>query len=159
LITKAFNYHSVHAFKALECELCKKPLSDKVEIRNQIVSLLDLQKPESNYIMLETYNKDRNDSKHIYVINMNEKRSIKLGRSNDSDIRLSDISISRNHALLVLQDGNFFLEDSGSKFGSLVQTTNRLVILPYKQLSLQIGRFSYNFNLKRTFCAHLSCYK
>ena len=90
---------------------------------------------------------------------MNEKSTIKIGRSNESDLRMSDISISRNHAIIRLLGGNFYLEDNCSKFGSLVQTTSKVVVLPYKQIALQIGRYFYVFNLKKNLFACLTCYK
>ena len=126
-----------------------------MSVKDQIINLLELNKPESNYIILESVAKEKNESKYIYVINMNEKNTIKIGRSNESDLRMSDISISRNHAILRLIGGNFYLDDNSSKFGSLVQTSNKVVVLPYKQL----GRYFYIFNLKKNLFACLTCYK
>jgi pSer/pThr/pTyr-binding forkhead associated (FHA) protein len=109
--------------------------------------------------MLETFTKEKMENKYIYIINMNEKTTLRLGRSNESDVRLSDISISRNHACLKVIGDSFYLDDSNSKFGTLVQTSNKLIVIPNKQLSLQIGRFYYNFTMRRTFWAFLSCYE
>lgn len=44
---------------------------------------------------------------------------LKLGRSNDTDIRVNDISVSRNHAKLMVQDKKVYLYDNHSKFGTL----------------------------------------
>jgi pSer/pThr/pTyr-binding forkhead associated (FHA) protein len=38
-----------------------------------------------------------------------------------SDIRISDISVSRLHAFIKFQDDKFLLIDNNSKFGTLVQ--------------------------------------
>lgn len=46
----------------------------------------------------------------------------KLGRGHESDVRVSDISVSRCHAILKYDDTdhNYYLEDNLSKFGTLV---------------------------------------
>ena len=46
---------------------------------------------------------------------------IKLGRGHDCEIRITDISVSRNHALIKNIGNNFFIFDNKSKFGTLVK--------------------------------------
>lgn len=43
-----------------------------------------------------------------------------IGRGDDCDLRLSDPSVSRVHARITLVDGHVYLEDSGSRWGTLV---------------------------------------
>jgi serine/threonine protein kinase len=43
-----------------------------------------------------------------------------VGRGDDCDLRLSDPSVSRIHARLTLIDGHVYLEDAGSRWGTLV---------------------------------------
>jgi serine/threonine protein kinase len=43
-----------------------------------------------------------------------------VGRGDDCDLRLSDPSVSRIHARITLIDGHVFLEDAGSRWGTLV---------------------------------------
>jgi len=58
------------------------------------------------------------------MLNVNE---IKLGRGHDADVRVTDISVSRLHAVLKkTQKGYFILEDNRSKFGTLVMVRNPL---------------------------------
>ena len=47
-------------------------------------------------------NKDNNQSKGIHIIDMKNKQFINIGRSNDSDIRISDISVLINSLLVLL---------------------------------------------------------
>lgn len=50
------------------------------------------------------------------------KPYIRIGRGNDNDLRLSDISVSRLHSFIKRDDsGSFYIEDNSSKFGTLVQ--------------------------------------
>jgi pSer/pThr/pTyr-binding forkhead associated (FHA) protein len=56
----------------------------------------------------------------IHVVNFNVAEEVKVGRSNDSEIRISDISVSRFHALIKKSPkGYFYIEDKNSKFGTL----------------------------------------
>jgi serine/threonine protein kinase len=43
-----------------------------------------------------------------------------IGRGEDCDLRLNDPSISRVHARITLLDGHIYLEDAGSRWGTLV---------------------------------------
>jgi pSer/pThr/pTyr-binding forkhead associated (FHA) protein len=50
------------------------------------------------------------------------KSWVRIGRGNDNDLKLNDISVSRVHAFIRRdpKDGSFFIEDNTSKFGTLV---------------------------------------
>jgi hypothetical protein len=43
-----------------------------------------------------------------------------IGRSPECEIFLDDVTVSRNHAVLVERDGKFFVEDQGSLNGTFV---------------------------------------
>src|SRR5947209_20378311 len=46
-----------------------------------------------------------------------------IGRSVDCDLVLSDIRISRMHARIIEEQGNYFILDAGSRHGTLVSGT------------------------------------
>jgi len=72
---------------------------------------------------------------------MNERPFIKIGRGHDVDIRVTDISVSRFHAKINLnEDGHFYVEDNRSKFGTLVQIRKPQQLLKNKSNYLQMGR-------------------
>ncbi|BDA71522.1 hypothetical protein CAL7716_056880 [Calothrix sp. PCC 7716] len=48
---------------------------------------------------------------------------IRLGRSSESDIILDSVQISRFHARIVVQNGNYYLEDLNSVGGTKVNET------------------------------------
>lgn len=50
-----------------------------------------------------------------------DESNVKLGRGHNCDIRVADISVSRNHAEIFFEKNNFYIKDLGSKFGSLVK--------------------------------------
>jgi pSer/pThr/pTyr-binding forkhead associated (FHA) protein len=54
---------------------------------------------------------------------------VKVGRSTDSVLRINDISVSRNHALIRMTEEGLFLTDNGSKFGSLIKIKERMPVV------------------------------
>ena len=109
---------------------------------NSYYEIIEYIRPTSeNYIVLESLNqlKDNNNYKSIHVITLNDNHRIVMGRGHDSDVRISDISVSRIHSKIYLKDKNFMLEDCGSKFGSLVLAKDSVEIEENTKI-LQIGR-------------------
>jgi FHA domain/zinc-ribbon domain len=49
-----------------------------------------------------------------------EKDRLTVGRRPDSDIFLDDVTVSRDHAVLVRRNGEYFLDDCGSLNGTYV---------------------------------------
>lgn len=68
------------------------------------------------------------------------QRRYQLGRGQDCDLKVSDISVSRNHCYIQYKNGKFMLQDSGSKFGTLTLTRGRIEVLPDTNIGMQIGR-------------------
>ena len=66
-------------------------------------------------------------------------------------LNLNDISVSRNHCQLKLEeDGAIYLEDSNSKFGSLVLIqAEAFEILKGNTLTIQVGTNFLNFEIKK----------
>ena len=69
----------------------------------------------------------------------------RIGRSPDCEIFLDDVTVSRNHAVLVAQDGKFFVEDQGSLNGTFVNRRR----IDNQELEngdeLQIGKYRLTF--------------
>jgi len=42
------------------------------------VNLVELKTPETNYMMLESVNRHKHESRFIYIIDFNEKKSVSL---------------------------------------------------------------------------------
>ena len=124
------NNSTCYSWKSLECELCKFKFPDRIQIKNNIYDLLFVKKPENNYIVLESVNQGNALTKTINVISFQDKKNIRLGRGHDSDIRLADISVSRNHANIKLTSSGLFLDDVSSKFGTLVKIKKPIIMNP-----------------------------
>jgi hypothetical protein len=69
----------------------------------------------------------------------------RIGRSPDCEIFLDDVTVSRNHAVLVDHDGRFFIEDQGSLNGTFVNRRR----IDSQELEngdeLQIGKYRLTF--------------
>jgi pSer/pThr/pTyr-binding forkhead associated (FHA) protein len=70
---------------------------------------------------------------------------IKLGRGHDCEIRITDISVSRNHALIKNANNSFYIFDNKSKFGTLVKDEKLSVEIGRLSRGVQIGRTALNF--------------
>jgi len=84
------------------------------------VDIVEIEKPESDYIIFESLNSS--SQKIFYIINTEHKSQVKVGRGQESDVRITDdISVSRCHAIIKKSPkGEYYLEDFNSKFGTLV---------------------------------------
>ncbi|CAI2384955.1 unnamed protein product [Moneuplotes crassus] len=143
-VPHTFSYN----WKNLRCELCKERLKDLYYIHGKPVHLLNYKRPqEGTYITLESFT--NTPHKTIHVINLqenlddyNEEMEFTIGRDNNVCIRITDISVSRNHAVLTCKNGEFFVKDTDSKFGTLVLLQSPFPIEYHDKwdLSVQIGK-------------------
>jgi len=159
LTTKASANVVSFAWKTLNCELCMKSFPSRIIIEGRVVDLLDIPKPESQYIILEGLCKDKNSPKSLHVVSMNGKSSIKIGRGHESELRVSDISVSRCHASIRLQSGKFFLDDENSKFGTSVQVKRPISLEMMEQVTVQTGRTLVTFELRKPWTLIPACFR
>lgn len=126
----------IYSWKSIECELCKTLYSESAK---QKYCLINYESPFSSYIALECSNS--NNANNVFVLNLNNnKTQFKIGRGHDNDIRISDISVSRLHAMIHRDGKDFILKDNNSKFGSLVCIRKPLLLSDYSSIHLQLGR-------------------
>jgi hypothetical protein len=150
---------SKHAylFRQLACELCKTNYPVEVQMAGGKVPLVPMPETRAPYIVLENMMRsettggatDQNApiSRGVFVISLSGKKTLKLGRGHESDVRIADVSISRWHATVSFTDsGHFVIEDHGSKFGTLVSMRRPKVINSTERLCVQAGRTLFRFN-------------
>jgi hypothetical protein len=69
----------------------------------------------------------------------------RIGRSPDCDIFLDDVTVSRNHAVLIEENGTYVVEDQGSLNGTFVNR-RRIDRVPLEEGDeLQIGKYRMTF--------------
>lgn len=124
-------------WKNLECELCRQsyPYETKSNDGLSLLNIIDYDLPISEdqetscYVVLESISS--NSSKVIHVVNMANFNKVFIGRGHDAHIRITDISVSRMHAVLFKSaNGYFYLVDNDSKFGTLALVRTPLQLLP-----------------------------
>ena len=98
----------------------KLNLTEKEQKRmGKPVEILEFYTPESDFLVLESVTLQ--NIRIVHVVDMKDCSYIKVGRGHDVDIRVTDISVSRFHAKINRsQNGEFYVEDNRSKFGTLI---------------------------------------
>ena len=143
---------SIFLIKPVECELCKTKFPDFIKFENRLLPVIDFSNEFDNYLTLESLTLDRQNNKFIYAISLDKERKIKIGRGHEAKVLLSDISVSRIHCIMIVENNQVFLEDNDSKFGTLilVQTPN-IKISENLPLYIQVGRTFFECKLIKPF--------
>lgn len=152
---KATPIVSTYFWKNLECELCKTayPYETKSLDGKKMLNIIEYDLPQCRgneqpyYVVLESISS--NTSKVIHVLNMRNAVKLYIGRGHDAHIRVTDISVSRLHAVLIKSvQGYYFLTDNESKFGTLALVAKPLELAPRTHTCLQIGRTLMEIEVK-----------
>ena len=149
LVIKEVSNVRSYFWQSFECEICKGSYPYSIIQSGTRHYLVDVKKPEEgSFLMLESLDHEKNTSRIIHIITPNEtKKSFKLGRGHESDIRVGDISVSRVHAAIECNKQGIFIEDNKSKFGTLILVP-KIEIASTIGRALQVGRTLFNFEVK-----------
>ena len=165
------DYLSVFGLELIECELCKTRLPDYIRHNNEIYSLLNLEKNYDtekilnkkekkskkqkeyihNYIIFDSVTPQKtDDSKFRFLTKFDKNNILRIGRGLENQLILNDISVSRNHCKLIIDDNeDVILEDNSSRFGSLVLIQDEIEILKGHKLHVQVGTNYLIFTLNK----------
>lgn len=141
----------------VKCELCQEELPDYIKHNGKIYSLNDFEQFEyknENYMIFDTIEHENNVNRTRYIIKFDNSNKIKIGRGIESNLIINEVSISRVHCLIKLNNnnGDVIINDCNSKFATLILLqNNNLEILSGQKLGVQIGRTYLTFNI------HISC--
>ena len=136
-------------WKTFECEVWKTKYPYTLKNGEIYYNIFDIGIPDGPFCILESLSIDKNSSRMIFIMKPNkDQMEFKVGRGHDSDIRVSDISVSRFHAKIKYQDGKFLLEDNTSKFGTLVMIKDKTPIIKNHTCAVQSGRTVVTYMLK-----------
>ena len=168
------NILSTYSLCDVECELCKNKLPNYIRHKNKIYSLLNLDKKfdgnmaeknkikekikkkikewNYNYIIFDLISPNKSDNKYRFLAKFDKNNILKIGRGIEVQLVLNDISVSRNHCQLKLEnDGSIVIEDNNSKFGTLILIQGELEILKGQKLNIQAGSNYLIIELKKKF--------
>ena len=105
---------------SLICEICKERYPWNINFNGKIFELLIKANDSSPYIILESV-----IDNVYFLIDFSSVSKIKIGRGQEVDLHIQDITISRKHLTIEFLNGKFLLKDCGSKFGTLVKTNKK----------------------------------
>lgn len=140
-----------YSWKQLACELCQVKLPASIKINNKKFDLVEITKPETPYVVLEDLRKSTNSNFTWHVVSLFSEIPVKLGRGHECEIRISDISVSRFHANLLLKNGGCYIQDNKSKFGTLLLSKKPLKANPDLEVCVQVNRTLFNVEVKKPF--------
>ena len=106
-------------------------------VENELVTLISIPKPTGSYVIFEKIASVCSSSTGLFIALFNRKSKLQLGRSTDSDLRLTNLSVSRNHATLECDNGTVLLRDVNSTFGTAVCLERPISV---SDEVLQVGR-------------------
>ena len=150
------NFFYIYPVNRIECEICKEKLPEYIKHNNRIYSLINFENYTSNdynYIIFDVFAIDKINNRLRYIIKFENLKSLILGRGKEANIILNDISISRKHCEININNyGDLILQDLNSKFGTLVLIQNKkMEILNGQMLCIQVGRTFLSFEIKKNF--------
>ena len=99
--------YSVFLVKKIECEICKQKFPDFVKHKDKLYEILEPNIDFNCYCILENLSLDKDGKRFIYVINLERNEKLKIGRGHDAHLTLSDISVSRIHGILIIENKKF----------------------------------------------------
>lgn len=129
------------------CEMCKADYPAFIQQGEKTEKLVDtLPNVAAPYIVLQSsgkpsknQHKDQRVSYHV-VSFADQERILKIGRGHECGLRLDEVSMSRWHASIKFSDGKFFVEDHGSKFGTLLALNRPWELHANLPVSIKVGR-------------------
>jgi len=140
------------------CELCKTKFPDYI-IHNNIYYNILFYKPKfQEYIIFESMKVGRDKTKYYHVVTFDDRDFINIGRANECELSLTELSVSRFHCIIHKENGQALLEDNTSKFGTLVLVQNKnMIVNEDTPLRLQVNKTYIKFKLEFPFSFGLDC--
>jgi len=124
-----------------------------IRYKSYTYSLIDININYEQYIILDYVVFDDEKKKCLrkgcIITKVLDDQIITFGRTHSNTIRLKDISVSRNHCFIFKKDNRFYLQDKGSKFGSLFFLSNPYSMTSNKEETLCSGKVLLTFSLSK----------
>ena len=101
-------------------------------------------KNSKNYLVMQSITHTPNKTIHICEVPDDQEGDLKftVGRSSEVAVRITDISVSRFQSLITYHEGDFYIKDLKSKFGTVTRLWHPISIPQNKNYSIefQVGR-------------------
>ncbi|XP_954288.1 FHA domain protein, putative [Theileria annulata] len=139
---------SIVFIKEVSCELCKTNYPCFIRQNGELIQIVKMPKMQTPFLVLE--NTTPQAVRGVHLVSMRDSKDLKLGRGHESDLRIPDVSISRYHANIRYENGQFYLEDHDSKFGTLVAMKRSRIVSSDEPLAVQVGRSVINLTVDKS---------
>lgn len=144
------------------CDVCKEPYPEVILHPNgKQLNIVSIEKPKSNYILLESVpEKDITDKCNclakvdLFFLSLQHGQRADVGRQSSSLVKLDDMTVSRHHAIIQQSNGEYYIKDANSKFGTLILLDAPVEVPRNHIVQLQGGEFRLKFSLSS---GRLSC--
>ena len=138
--------------KDISCELCKEKLPDYVKYKDRYYNISFYKPKFEEFFVLESMRADKHKAKFIHIISLDKKSSVNIGRANECELSISELSVSRYHCIIHKDEGDLYLEDNSSKFGTLILIQNNNMIMnDFAPLRVQINKTFIKFKISLPF--------
>ena len=159
-------YFDLYFFKSYNCEICLETYPKYIKYKSYTYNLVDVDLSKyTDYVQTSiiyytennhnlNINNDKENKKQLsylgyLIFNIEENSEMKVGRNQNNEIVLKDISISRFHCILKRENNILKIKDTKSKFGTLSYVKNtKQIELEQPLLTLISGKHQFIFNLK-----------
>jgi hypothetical protein len=125
--------------------MCKQPYPARIQRGETSEAFLQLPSVPGPFLVLESSGKGKKIGGQLrqgacHVLSFASSELATIGRGRDCSIRLDEGSMSRWHASIRFDNGEFYIEDRGSKFGTFLSMNDKWTLLPGESLPIKIGR-------------------
>ena len=140
------HYTSIY-WNQFQCEICKSSLPYVFVNNGRKYPLIEIPVILTDHLVLESITLENKHSRMVHILhprpdvllNRTGKRYM-MGRAQDCQLKMSDISVSRNHCQITFVKGKFRLQDCNSKFGTLVLNRGSTEVPVDRTIGIQCGR-------------------
>jgi hypothetical protein len=151
------SYYDIFLFKNYGCEICLAIYPKYIVYKTKIFNLIDLNLEKYNdYILCDLSQFNDSLEQKItpigkLIFKIDEGAELSMGRKKNNDIKLKDISISRQHCKIMRKDDNLYIKDLFSKFGTMRYINNYIEIKNNNNsIKLLCGKHELEFSLVKS---------
>lgn len=100
--------------------------------------MIEFPQINTDHLILESITLENKHSRMVHILHPKKEynhrlldvKHYRLGRGQDCDVKITDISVSRNHCKITYINNKFYLQDTNSKFGTLLLSRGPIAIHP-----------------------------
>lgn len=132
----------------IKCEVCQEEYPISVQFKDKTISLLNFNfNPERPHVYFDVCCVITGKTKGFLIIyfDLNDK-TITIGRTNSNDVCFNDPSISREHAILSMNEKGLKVSDRSSKYGTLVKVDTFKYKTNGEKAYIQIDKFLFEIH-------------